>query len=147
MQDGAAIPTLQTRRLAMSLTALGGAIAGAILSTTFSYSGLVSPPIFYALFGLGGVIYGALACVGIRLQLPTFGWAKIARHAGLVGVGFLGGCLLAFSSSAFIFWAAFILPPLIGALLGHLARRWIAEAGNIPLVTGKPGWALGALVY
>lgn len=146
MQHDAA-ENAQTRRLAILLTALGGALAGAVIIATFLYSQFIPPPVFYALFALGGIIYGAFAGVGIRLLLPRFSLGYIARYAMLVAFGFLGGCLIGFWRSEVIFWTALVLPPLIGAVFGHIARRWIAEAGSFPPLTGKPGWALGAVVF
>jgi hypothetical protein len=146
MQHNAAENT-QTRRLALGLTALGGALAGALITATFLYSQFISPPVFYALFALGGGIYGVFAGMGIRLLLPRFGLGHIARYAALVSLGFLGGCLIGFARSEIIFWTALALPPLIGAIFGHIARRWIAKAGDFPPIIGKPGWALGAVVF
>lgn len=147
MQSGAADKAMQTRRLAIGISALGGALAGAVMMAAFTYSQFISPPVFYALFALAGGVYGAFAGVGIRLLLPHFGLASIVRYAALVAFGFLGGCLLGFWRSEITFWAAFALPPIIGAVFGHIARRWIAEAGDFPPMTGNPGWALGAVVF
>jgi hypothetical protein len=148
MRDNGANTNIQTQRLAIGLHALGGAVAGATLSTTFFYSTpSVSPPVFYTLFGLGGVIYGALAGVGIRLLLPAFSWNNVLRHATLVSAGFMGGCIICFAIPNILIVTVFVLPPLMALLLGYFARRWIADVGDFPRGAGKLGWTLGALVY
>lgn len=137
----------QTRRLAIGLHALGGAIAGAVIIGAIENYNSIIPAALCALFGLGGAAFGIFAGAGIRLQLPAFGWTDVVRHAVLAGAGFAGGYLIAFANPSRIGVGVLILPIIIGALMGSFARRWIAKAGNFPSKRAKLGWAWGALIF
>jgi hypothetical protein len=135
----------------IAMQALGGAIAGLIVTLAFFASPLISPVVFYGWYALAGALYGAAAGLAVRSLLPDFSMNDVAKMSGILATGFFAIIFIAITLNqnniVSVAYTAFVLPPIVAMICGALARRLIVQAGEFAHDDGRPGFFWGALVF